>query len=148
VSADDAQWAGQAVRVADVNPKPRSETWRRAMARELGGSGEKPSSCSRHVATAASWLSANSWVRAGDVVRSMWLQRGLAQKRRSSEDACRSSRAGIRFQEKAVASGDVLELVGHILRGADGFPEDGEAPLLAGEGYNIWRSRFSSLSFG
>ena len=52
------------------------------------------------------------------------------------------------FQEKAVASGDVLELVGHILRGADGFPEDGEAPLLAGEGYNIWRSRFSSLSFG
>ena len=47
-----------------------------------------------------------------------------------------------------MASGDVLELVGHILRGADGFPEDGEAPLLAGEGYNIWRSRFSSLSFG
>ena len=50
--------------------------------------------------------------------------------------------------QKAVASGDVLELVGHILRGADGFSEDGEAPLLAGEGYNIWRSRFSSLSFG
>ena len=36
MSADDAQWAGQAVRVADVNPKPRSETWRRAMARETG----------------------------------------------------------------------------------------------------------------
>ena len=38
------------------------------------------------------------------------------------------------FQERAMALGDVLELVGHVLRGADGSPEDGEAPLLTGKG--------------
>ena len=96
MSAHDAQYAACAVTAAEVKPRPPWDKGRCAVAKLVAGMSGKPSKVCRHAATAVSWRSANSCVSCGAVVRRMWLQRGLAQNRSSSQEACKSSKAGMR----------------------------------------------------
>ena len=89
VSAHEAQWAGVGRTDAEERPSPPMWSGRGLWLGMWLGWSLCPEGSLKHAATAVSW----SWSEVA--VTSGGSMRGLAQKRRSNQDACKSSRVGM-----------------------------------------------------